>query len=178
MLLNYLKKGVLVYGIDLDPIHSSISEIQIHIEERSWGVIVFEQKTFLKLIKIGRKVIGVLPAGLLFINQNGKYYKIQLGEIQSSCAKRVEERNVARGSDQGMAEAFGAKVLETVVSRLADEVVDSIWRQIGYVWNYKSNIEDLNKQLNKLKAERLSLQHSVDEFTRNGGLPEDVVVEN
>ncbi|WCJ22620.1 Disease resistance protein (CC-NBS-LRR class) family [Euphorbia peplus] len=70
---------------------------------------------------------------------------------------------------------LGTTVAESAVSRLADEAVDSVWRQIGYVWNYKSNIEDLKEQLNKLKNERLSLQNSVDEEERNGRLIEAVV---
>ncbi|XP_065852361.1 uncharacterized protein [Euphorbia lathyris] len=71
--------------------------------------------------------------------------------------------------------AVGAKIGEAIVSRVTDEAIDSVWRQIRYVWNYKSNIEDLKEQLNKLKNERQSLQHSVDEAKRNGELIEDVV---
>ncbi|XP_065852968.1 uncharacterized protein [Euphorbia lathyris] len=58
-------------------------------------------------------------------------------------------------------------------SKVANEAVDSVWRQIGYIWNYKTNIDDFQQQLLKLKAERQNMLHSVDEARRNGEEIED-----
>ncbi|WCJ24970.1 hypothetical protein M5689_006891 [Euphorbia peplus] len=74
-----------------------------------------------------------------------------------------------------LAIGFGAKVTGTAVSRVADEVVDSLWRQICYVWNYKSNIQELNQQLNNLKDKMKSLQHQKEEDERKGRGIEDEV---
>ncbi|WCJ41510.1 Disease resistance protein (CC-NBS-LRR class) family [Euphorbia peplus] len=70
---------------------------------------------------------------------------------------------------------FGAKVTGTAVSRVADEVVDTLWRQICYVWNYKTNIQELNQQLNNLKDKMKSLQHQKEEAERKGRGIEDEV---
>ncbi|WCJ43237.1 Disease resistance protein At4g27190 [Euphorbia peplus] len=75
-----------------------------------------------------------------------------------------------------LAVGFGAKVTETIVSRAADEVVDTLWRQICYVWNYKSNIQELNQQLNNLKNKMTSLQHEKAEEERKGKGIEDEVM--
>ncbi|XP_065876074.1 disease resistance protein At4g27190-like [Euphorbia lathyris] len=69
--------------------------------------------------------------------------------------------------------AVAAPLAGAVVDRVTNEAIDSVWRQIGYIWNYKSNIQELEQQLLKLKAEKQSMLHSVDEARRNGEEIED-----
>ncbi|WCJ44552.1 Disease resistance protein At4g27190 [Euphorbia peplus] len=66
-----------------------------------------------------------------------------------------------------MALAVAAPVVDVVVGKVTNAAVDSVWRQIGYIWNYKTNIDDLRKQLLRLKAERESMLHIMDEATKN-----------
>ncbi|TXG69582.1 hypothetical protein EZV62_004517 [Acer yangbiense] len=63
-----------------------------------------------------------------------------------------------------MAEAAAAKGAEIAV----ELVVDSISTQLGYIRNYKTNFEDLERQHQKLEGTRDQVQHSVDEALRNG----------
>ncbi|XP_021907178.1 disease resistance protein At4g27190-like isoform X3 [Carica papaya] len=60
-------------------------------------------------------------------------------------------------------------------SVLVDHSVASVGRQIGYLLKYKTNIEDLKNQLQKLKDERDKVQHWVDDATRRGEEIEAVV---
>ncbi|XP_065854644.1 uncharacterized protein [Euphorbia lathyris] len=69
--------------------------------------------------------------------------------------------------------AAASALADAVVGKVANEAVDSVWRHIGYIWNYKTNIDDLQHQLLKLKAERQSMLNSVDEAKRNGEEIED-----
>ncbi|KAL5825555.1 hypothetical protein ACOSQ3_021618 [Xanthoceras sorbifolium] len=61
---------------------------------------------------------------------------------------------------------------DAVISVLAEEavrpLVDSITTQLGYIWNYRTNFDNLDKQLQKLQGRRDTVQHEVDEETRNG----------
>ncbi|TXG69540.1 hypothetical protein EZV62_004475 [Acer yangbiense] len=61
---------------------------------------------------------------------------------------------------------------ETVISVAAEiaaeHVVDSISTQLGYIWNYKTNFENLEGQRQKLEGTRAQVQHSVDEAKRKG----------
>ncbi|XP_065856411.1 uncharacterized protein [Euphorbia lathyris] len=66
-----------------------------------------------------------------------------------------------------------APFANAAATKVSNEAIDSVWRQIGYIWNYKSNIEDLEHQLVKLKAERQSMLNSMDEARRNGEEIED-----
>ncbi|TXG69555.1 hypothetical protein EZV62_004490 [Acer yangbiense] len=62
-----------------------------------------------------------------------------------------------------------AEAAVTVATEIAAEhVVDSISTQLGYIWNYKTNFENLEGQHRKLKDTLAQVQHSVDEATRNG----------
>ncbi|TXG69578.1 hypothetical protein EZV62_004513 [Acer yangbiense] len=63
-----------------------------------------------------------------------------------------------------MAEAAIGKGAEIAV----ELVVDSISTQLGYIRNYKTNFEDLERQHQKLEGTRDQVQHSVDEALRNG----------
>ncbi|KAJ9159368.1 hypothetical protein P3X46_024877 [Hevea brasiliensis] len=66
-------------------------------------------------------------------------------------------------------------VVDSVVSKITEPLVDSIWRQISYIWNYYNNIQSLKDQVEKLKGERESVQHSVDEARRNGEEIENII---
>ncbi|EEF49757.1 phosphoprotein phosphatase, putative [Ricinus communis] len=64
---------------------------------------------------------------------------------------------------------------EAVVSKVTDQLVDSIWRQIGYIWNYSSNIQGLKSKVEKLKAEKVSVMHRVEEAIAKGEEIEEIV---
>lgn len=50
-------------------------------------------------------------------------------------------------------------------------------RQLGYLFNYRTNIEDLDQQVVKLRNAWARHQHSVDEAKRNGHKIEDDVLQ-
>ncbi|TXG65725.1 hypothetical protein EZV62_007000 [Acer yangbiense] len=55
-----------------------------------------------------------------------------------------------------------------LVSSLAELLVVPITRQFSYIWNYKTNFDKLNTEVQKLEGQRDRVQHSVDEARRNG----------
>ncbi|XP_038696084.1 probable disease resistance protein At4g27220 [Tripterygium wilfordii] len=59
---------------------------------------------------------------------------------------------------------------EIVVPIVAEQVVPPaaswIKRQIGYVFNFKRNVDNFNDQLQRLKLQRERIQHDVDDATR------------
>ncbi|TXG69543.1 hypothetical protein EZV62_004478 [Acer yangbiense] len=62
-----------------------------------------------------------------------------------------------------------AEAAVTVAAEIAAEhVVDSISTQLGYIWNYKTNFENLEGQHRKLKDTLAQVQHSVEEAERKG----------
>ncbi|KAL5823722.1 hypothetical protein ACOSQ3_021705 [Xanthoceras sorbifolium] len=69
---------------------------------------------------------------------------------------------------------------DAVISVVAEEavrpLVDSIATQLGYIWNYKTNFDNLDKQLQKLQGRRDMMQHTVEEAKRNGEEIEQQVV--
>ncbi|KAL5825621.1 hypothetical protein ACOSQ3_021684 [Xanthoceras sorbifolium] len=74
---------------------------------------------------------------------------------------------------------------DAVISVLAEEavrsLVDSIATQLGYMWNNKTNFDNLDlfhldKQLQKLQGRRDMVQHAAEEATRNGEETEQQVV--
>ncbi|XP_021911830.1 probable disease resistance protein At1g61190 [Carica papaya] len=67
-----------------------------------------------------------------------------------------------------MAAQITLQFVTAFTSVILDHSVAPIGRQIGYVFNYKSNLQSLKKQLQKLKDERDMVQHSVDDATRKG----------
>ncbi|KAL5751618.1 hypothetical protein ACOSQ2_022125 [Xanthoceras sorbifolium] len=69
-----------------------------------------------------------------------------------------------------------AEIGISVAAKTAEYTVDPIARQVGYMWNYKTNFDNLDKQLQKLQSRRVMVQHSVDEATRNGEEIEQHVV--
>ncbi|KAL5756997.1 hypothetical protein ACOSQ2_021743 [Xanthoceras sorbifolium] len=71
-----------------------------------------------------------------------------------------------------MAEA----VISVPAEIAAKHAVDSIATQVGYFCNYKTNFENLDKQLKNLKCRRDAVQHAVEEATRNGDEIEQQVV--
>ncbi|GMN68302.1 hypothetical protein TIFTF001_037360 [Ficus carica] len=56
----------------------------------------------------------------------------------------------------------------SVVAKVAEYTVNPVCRQLGYLFYYKSNIENLKAQIQQLGYERDRLQNRVDEARRNG----------
>ncbi|EEF30739.1 Disease resistance protein RPS2, putative [Ricinus communis] len=65
-------------------------------------------------------------------------------------------------------EIVAVPVTEAVVSKVTENLVDSVWRQIAYVWNHKSNIKDLKYAVDQLKDEKTAMEHRVEAARRNG----------
>ncbi|TXG69575.1 hypothetical protein EZV62_004510 [Acer yangbiense] len=61
---------------------------------------------------------------------------------------------------------------EAVISVATEEavcpLVDSIATQLSYMWNYKTNFENLKKQVQKLQDRRVAPEHSINEARRQG----------
>ena len=60
------------------------------------------------------------------------------------------------------------EILLSVAAKVLELLVDPVVRQLGYLFNYRTNIEDLSEKVEKLRDARSSHQHSVDEAKRNG----------
>ncbi|TXG69451.1 hypothetical protein EZV62_004386 [Acer yangbiense] len=61
-----------------------------------------------------------------------------------------------------------AEIGISVAAKTAEYTVDPIARQFGYMWDYKSNFQNLEKQVQMLKNRRDTVQHSIDDATKNG----------
>ena len=61
-----------------------------------------------------------------------------------------------------------AEIGLSVAAKTAEYTVDPIARQFGYRWDYKSNFQNLEKQVQKLQSRRDIVQHAIDEATYNG----------
>ncbi|KAJ9682575.1 hypothetical protein PVL29_018489 [Vitis rotundifolia] len=66
-------------------------------------------------------------------------------------------------------------IVVSVAGKVSEYLVDLVVRQLGYLFNYRTNIEVLSQQVEKLKDARATQQHSVDEVIRNGHSIEDNV---
>ncbi|KAL5825648.1 hypothetical protein ACOSQ3_021711 [Xanthoceras sorbifolium] len=67
-------------------------------------------------------------------------------------------------------------VISVVAEQAVRPLVDSIATQLGYIWNYNTNFDNLDKQLQKLQGRRDMVQHTVEEAKRNGEEIEQQVV--
>ena len=56
----------------------------------------------------------------------------------------------------------------SVAAKVSEYLVDPVVRPLGYLFNYRTNIEDLSEKVEKLRYARDRQQHSVDEAKRNG----------
>ncbi|TXG69303.1 hypothetical protein EZV62_004238 [Acer yangbiense] len=69
---------------------------------------------------------------------------------------------------------------DAVISVATEEAVrpllDSIATQLGYICNYKTNFDNLKKQVQKLQDRRVALEHSINEARRQGEEIEQHVV--
>ena len=69
---------------------------------------------------------------------------------------------------------------DAVISVATEEAVrpllDSIATQLGYIWNYKTNFDNLKKQVQNLQDKRVALEHSIIEARRQGEEIEQYVV--
>ncbi|PQQ11306.1 disease resistance protein [Prunus yedoensis var. nudiflora] len=62
-----------------------------------------------------------------------------------------------------------------IISKIIEYTVQPVGRQVGYLINYKSNLESLRSQLKNLDAAKDRMKHRVDEVERNGkGVETDV----
>ena len=66
-------------------------------------------------------------------------------------------------------------IVISVAAKVSELLVAPVVRQLGYLFNYRTNIEDLSEKVEKLRDARSSHQHSVDEAKRNGHAIEDGV---
>ncbi|KAJ9682454.1 hypothetical protein PVL29_018384 [Vitis rotundifolia] len=67
------------------------------------------------------------------------------------------------------------EIVVSVAAKVSEYLVDPVVRQLGYLFNYRTNIEDLSQKVEKLRDARARQQHSVDEAIRNGHKIEDDV---
>ncbi|RVW64740.1 hypothetical protein CK203_063120 [Vitis vinifera] len=67
------------------------------------------------------------------------------------------------------------EIVVSVAAKVSEYLVDPAVRQLGYLFNYRTNIEHLSLQVEKLRDARARLQHSVDEAIGNGHIIEDDV---
>ncbi|KAL5844625.1 hypothetical protein ACOSQ4_010583 [Xanthoceras sorbifolium] len=70
-----------------------------------------------------------------------------------------------------------ADVVNSIAGKVAELLVVPIGKHICYPFKYKSNMDDLKKQVEKLTNQRGMVQHSVDEATRQGDEIEKAVEE-
>ncbi|KAL5783736.1 hypothetical protein ACOSP7_008765 [Xanthoceras sorbifolium] len=61
-----------------------------------------------------------------------------------------------------------ADIAISVAAKVAEYLVAPISRPFSYLWNYKSNLENLKNEVKKLEGTRDSVQHSVEDASRNG----------
>ncbi|KAJ9682096.1 hypothetical protein PVL29_018133 [Vitis rotundifolia] len=61
-----------------------------------------------------------------------------------------------------------ADIVISVVAKVAEYLVAPIGRQLGYLYNYRSNLDKLEEQVEKLGDARRRLQRDVDEADRQG----------
>ena len=61
-----------------------------------------------------------------------------------------------------------ADIVISVVAKVAEYLVAPIGRQLGYLYNYRSNLDKLEEQVEKLGDARGRLQRDVDEADRQG----------
>ncbi|KAJ9682445.1 hypothetical protein PVL29_018375 [Vitis rotundifolia] len=67
------------------------------------------------------------------------------------------------------------EIIVSVAAKVSEYLVDPVVRQLGYLFNYRTNIEDLSQKVEKLRDARARQQHSVDEAIGNGHIIEDDV---
>ena len=60
------------------------------------------------------------------------------------------------------------EIIISVAAKVAEYLVDPITRQLGYLFNYRRNMMDLNQQINSLHLARVRLQIPVDEAYKQG----------
>ena len=56
----------------------------------------------------------------------------------------------------------------SVAAKVSEYLVDPVVRPLGYLFSYRTNIEDLSEKVEKLRYAMDRQQHSVDEAKRNG----------
>ncbi|KAL5767222.1 hypothetical protein ACOSQ2_014005 [Xanthoceras sorbifolium] len=61
-----------------------------------------------------------------------------------------------------------AEICISVAAKVAEYLVASIARPSSYLWNYRSNLENLKNEVKKLEGTRDSVQHSVEDARRKG----------
>ncbi|KAK3200408.1 hypothetical protein Dsin_023823 [Dipteronia sinensis] len=64
----------------------------------------------------------------------------------------------------------------SVAAKVAEYLVAPIARPFSYIWNYKTNFDDLKTEDRKLQDRTETVQHWVEEATRNGDQIEQHVI--
>ncbi|KAF2287924.1 hypothetical protein GH714_003263 [Hevea brasiliensis] len=67
------------------------------------------------------------------------------------------------------------EVVNAIVSKVSGLLVEPIGHQIGYMWTYSSNVQNLKDAVEKLKGQRQSVKHCVDEAKTRGEEIEEMV---
>ena len=67
------------------------------------------------------------------------------------------------------------EIVVSVAAKVSEYLVAPVGRQLGHLFNYRTNVEDLSQQVAKLRDARARPQHSVDEAIRKGHKIEDDV---
>ncbi|RVW70660.1 putative disease resistance protein [Vitis vinifera] len=67
------------------------------------------------------------------------------------------------------------EIVASVAAKVLECLVVPVKRQLGYLFNYRTNIEDLSQEVEKLRHARDGHQHSVNEASGNGHKIEDYV---
>ncbi|KAA8516913.1 hypothetical protein F0562_017269 [Nyssa sinensis] len=66
-------------------------------------------------------------------------------------------------------------IASSILGKIAENLVEPIGRQFGYIFCYNSNIDSLEREVEKLKGMRLGVQMSVDAGKRNLEIVDPVV---
>ncbi|KAF3434380.1 hypothetical protein FNV43_RR25483 [Rhamnella rubrinervis] len=60
------------------------------------------------------------------------------------------------------------EIIISIGAKISEYTVEPIGRQMGYLFHYKSNVENLRIQIQNLKCAKDKLQHSIDDAKKNG----------
>ncbi|TXG65710.1 hypothetical protein EZV62_006985 [Acer yangbiense] len=75
------------------------------------------------------------------------------------------------GNRSGIVGGEGLKMVEIVISvagKVAEYLVAPVGHQFSYLCNYRSNVDNLKKEFEKLRNEKERVQHLVNDAERNG----------
>ncbi|TXG65722.1 hypothetical protein EZV62_006997 [Acer yangbiense] len=107
------------------------------------------------------------PVGLLKINTDAAVNVINktsgLGVVIQDCFGHAMASLCLNSSGFKMVE-----IALSVAAKVVEYLVGPIARPFSYIWNYKTNFDNLKTEVRKLEGQIDTVQHSVDEARRNG----------